>query len=207
MKRTFLAAALASLALIVMVGADAPARAASDAAKLPFGVVNAAKLYQESTPGKAGVARLEKLQNDAMAKLETMQADLKKAQDAKDDATAERLQVEMQGAVYAFQNALSAEQENVVSNIQAALEKSLEQYRTSRGLSGIFSSETMLSYSPDADVTDGVMELFNKQTVDFGPEPKLEVPAAPAKPDALAPAAATAPAGDAQAPAAAPAKK
>ena len=102
----------------------------------------------------------------------------------------------MQGAVYAFQNALSAEQENVVSNIQAALEKSLEQYRTEHGLLGIFSSETMLSYSPEADVTEGVMALFNKQKVDFGPEPKLEVPAAPAKPDALAPAEATAPAAE-----------
>ena len=189
MKRTILAAALASLTLIVLVGSRGAALAA-DAVKPQFGVVNAAALYQDS------VARLEKLQNDAMAKLEAMQADLKKAQDGKDDAAAERLQVEMQGAVYAFQNALSAEQENVVSNIQAALEKSLEQYRTEHGLFGIFSSETMLSYSPEADVTEGVMALFNKQKVDFGPEPKLEVPAAPAKPDALAPAEATAPAAE-----------
>lgn len=194
MKRTFFAAALASLALAVLMGVSGPARAASDVAKVPFGVVNAAKLYQESVPGKAGVARLEKLQNDAMAKLEAMQTDLKKAQDAKDDATAERLQVEIQGAVYAFQNALTSEQENVVSKLQAALEKSLEQYRAGHGLFGLFSSETMLSYNPDADVTDGVMELFNKQTVDFGPEPGMDIPAAPAKPDALAPADATAPA-------------
>lgn len=195
MKRTILAAALASLTLIVLVGSRGAALAA-DAVKPQFGVVNAAALYQDSVAGKAGVARLEKLQNDAMAKLEAMQADLKKAQDGKDDAAAERLQVEMQGAVYAFQNALSAEQENVVSNIQAALEKSLEQYRTEHGLLGIFSSETMLSYSPEADVTEGVMALFNKQKVDFGPEPKLEVHAAPAKPDALAPAEATAPAAE-----------
>ncbi len=195
MKRTILAAALASLTLIVLAGAHGVALAA-DAVKPQFGVVNAATLYQDSVAGKAGVARLEKLQSDAMAKLEAMQADLKKAQDGKDDATAERLQVEMQGAVYAFQNALSAEQENVVSHIQAALEKSLEQYRTEHGLFGILSSETMLSYSPETDVTEGVMALFNKQTVNFGPEPKLEVPVAPAKPAA-----------DAKTPTAAPAKK
>ena len=69
MKRTILAAALASLTLIVLVGSRGAALAA-DAVKPQFGVVNATALYQDSVAGKAGVARLEKLQNDAMAKLE-----------------------------------------------------------------------------------------------------------------------------------------
>lgn len=176
MKRTFLAA-LAFLALMVIGGWAGAAHAAD---KAPFGVVNAAALYQDSTHGKAGMARLEKLQNDAMSRLEAMRADLAKAQEDKDEAAAQRLQVEMQGAAYTFQSILSAEQENVVSIMQAALEKSLEQYRAEHKLFAIFSSESILSFSPDADVTEGVLALFNKQAVNFGPEPSLELPAAPA---------------------------
>ena len=184
MKRTFFAA-LACLALIATLdGADA----AHAAGKAPFGVVNAAALYQNSTHGKAGMARLEKLQNDAMSRLEAMRADLAKAQEDKDEAAVQRLQVEMQGAAYTFQSLLSTEQENVVSIMQAALEKSLDQYRGEHKLFAIFSSESILSFSPDADVTEGVLALFNKQTVDFGPEPSLELPAAPAQADAPAPA-------------------
>lgn len=184
MKRIFLAA-VASLTLIVPGGWSDAAHAAD---KASFGVVNAATLYQDSTHGKAGMARLEKLQNDAMSRLEAMRADLVKAQEDKDEAAVQRLQVEMQGAAYTFQSLLSTEQENVVSIMQAALEKSLEQYRGEHKLFAIFSSETILSFSPDADVTQGVLALFNRQTVDFGPEPSLELPAAPAPADTPSPA-------------------
>lgn len=180
MKRILLAALVFLAFLVPWRGADA----ALAADKLPFGVVNLAALYQDSAHGKAGMARLEKLQNDAMARLEAMRADLAKAQEAKDEATVQRLQVEMQGAAYTFQTVLSAEQENMVSVMQAALEKSLEQYRGEHKLLAIFSSETAVSFSPDADVTQAVLALFDKQSVDFGPEPSLELPAAPAGADA-----------------------
>lgn len=183
MKRIFLAA-VASLTLIASGGFSDLAQAADTA---PFGVVNTAALYQDSTHGKAGMARLEKLQNDAMSRLEAMRADLAKAQEDKDEAAVQRLQVEMQGAAYTFQSLLSTEQENVVSIMQAALEKSLEQYRGEHKLFAIFSNETILSFSPDADVTQGVLALFNKQAVDFGPEPSLELPAVPAQTDSPSP--------------------
>ncbi|MCH5277436.1 MAG: OmpH family outer membrane protein [Desulfovibrionaceae bacterium] len=183
MKRIFLAA-LAFPAFLALAGASDAALAAD---RLSFGVVNLATLYQDSAHGKAGMARLEKLQNDAMARLEALRADLARAQEEKDEAAVQRLQVEIQGAAYTFQGVLSAEQENMVSAMQAALEKSLEQYRGEHKLSAIFSSDTILSFSPDAEVTQGVLALFNKQAVDFGPEPSLELPAAPAGTDSPAP--------------------
>lgn len=209
MKKNILVTVLAVLALFALMGMGGNKEAAPAPVKPQFGVVETAKLYQESQAGKAGMARLEKLQNAALAKLETMQADLKKAQDDKDEAKAQRLQVEMQGAVYAMQNTLTAEQEKVVAAVRTALEKSMEQYRTEQGMFGIFGNETMLSYGKEVDITAGVMALMDKQTVDFGPEPSLEAaPVKPAAPEALAPAAdpeQTPPAAEADDKAAAPA--
>lgn len=190
MKKQLFVAVLTVLALFALMGMGGNKEAAPQPVKPQFGVVETAKLYQESQVGKAGMARLEKLQNNALAKLEAMQADLKKAQDDKDEAKTQRLQVEMQGAVYAMQNALTAEQEKVVAAVRSALEKSMEQYRAEQGLFGIFGNETLLSYGKEADVTTGVMALMDKQTVDFGPEPSLEAAPVPAQPDApVAPAA------------------
>lgn len=198
MKRSIFVAGLLSLSLFGLMGMGGSKQ---EPPKPQFAVVDTAKLYQESKLGKAGVDRLEQLQNNALAKLETIQADVKKAQDAKDEATAQRLQVEMQTILYSMQGAITAEQEKVVEIIQKQIEKALETYRQENGLFGVFGNEAMLSYGKDVDATTAVMTLLDKESVDFGPMPSVDpAPAAEAeKAPAAAPAAEAAKAPDAAA--------
>lgn len=209
MKRSVFVAGLLSLSLFALMGMGGSKQ---EPPKPQFAVVDTAKLYQESKLGKAGVERLEQLQNNALAKLESIQGDVKKAQDAKDDATVQRLQMEMQTILYSMQGAITAEQDKVVAAIQKQVEVSLEAYRQENGLFGVFGNESMLSYGKDVDATAAVMTLLDKQSVDFGPMPSLDAPAEPATttPATTAPAApAEEKAPEATAPAAekAPAKK
>lgn len=201
MKKLIITAALLSLSVFALTGMGGNKE--PEPVRPQLGVVDVARLYQESKTGKAGVERLEKLQEEALARLETMQADLKKAQEAKDDATAQRLQVEMQGALYQLQTVMTAEQEKVVATIRATLQESMDAYRADHGMIGLVNSDTMLSYDKALDVTNGVMELLDAHPADFGPLPSLDSPAAPAETPAAESAVPSgdAPAADSAAPA------
>ncbi len=171
MKRLMIAAALACACVF-----GANAAQAADAAKAPFGVVNMTKLYTDSKAGKDAMAWLDSLQKDAFAKMEAMQADLTKAQEAKDQATADRLQVEVQALAYALQNTLTKEQERVVGIVTSSLTEILEKYRADNGLAAVFSAESLQVFDPKLDITNAVMAVYDKKTLDFGQKPSLELP-------------------------------
>ncbi len=208
--------ALSLFGLLGMGGSKEPAPTVA--------IVKAARLFQECQAGKDGMARLEDLQKQAVAKLETMQGDLQKAQEAKDDAKAAGIQEEMQSLVFSLQNVLKAEQDSVVEKINVAMTKAMDDYRAQSGVLAVFSDEAVLSMDNKVDATNAIMELINKQNVNFGPLPSLEVakmpslheieqpskaqdaPAAPAADAAPAPGEGEKPAESAPAPAEKPAQ-
>lgn len=145
-----------------------------------IGIVNTAMLYEKSEGAKQGMERLEKVQADAIARLETMQAELAVAQEAKDEAKVKELEASLQENLYKMQAVLTAEQEKVVGTLQKAMEEVLEAYRQEKGLTAIFADETVLSFDSAADVTEDIIKALNAKTIDFGPIPVLDATAAPA---------------------------
>ncbi len=174
MKKYFVAPLFCAFAL---TGLFAGPSFADEAAKT-IGVVDYSAIYKESTPALNAVKRLEKLQSSAVAKLETLQKALEEANKANDEAKKEQLSSELQALVYQLQGTLQSDQEHLAEAINAALGKTLEEYRAANNILVILSADTVKAYAPDVNITAEVMNLFNKVDVDFGPEPTVGTPAA-----------------------------
>jgi Skp family chaperone for outer membrane proteins len=144
-----------------------------------FGVVQLSKLYQESQIGKQGIARVGELEGKAMALLKDLQDQLEKARKAGNEEEAGKLEKDLQARVYFLQNVIKQDQEHVMNVIQTALTKAFNQYSAEHQLFGVFSSETMLSSSPEADVTAAVQSILDKENTNFGDLPSLEMPKLP----------------------------
>ena len=175
MKRIAAAPVFCAFALSTLFAA-APAFA--DESAKTIGVVDYSAIYKESTPALNAVKRLEKLQTSAVAKLETLQKALEEANKANDESKKEQLSSELQALVYQLQGTLQSDQEHLAEAINAALGKTLEEYRAANNILVILSADTVKAYAPDVNVTAEVMNLFNKVDVDFGPEPTVGTPAA-----------------------------
>lgn len=209
---------VSSLALVSMLallgGCNEEAKPQKPAPQ--FGVVQVAKIYQESQLGKQGIARVGELEDKAMAVFGDVQAKLEKARADKNEAEVQKLEKELQSLVYFLQNVIKQDQEHVMNVLQTEMKKAFEKCRTDHDLFGLFSEEVMPSYSPEVDMTDAVKTIMDANKADFGELPSLEMPALPEPAnagqgdDAAAPAASAAPAAPAvpaapAAPAAAPA--
>ena len=144
-----------------------------------FGVVQISRLYQESRLGKEGIARVSELENKAMASLSTLQQDLEKAQNVKNDAEVQRLQKELQSRVFFLQNVIKQDQEHVMNVLQTEMKKALEKCQNDKSLFGIFPEEALASYKPEVDVTDAVKTILDAATATFGDLPSLDKPALP----------------------------
>lgn len=148
-----------------------------------FGVVQLSKLYQDSRIGKAGFERLSGLEKQAQDEIAPLIAQLEKAFAEKSE-DAKRLERELQERVDFMQEVIRRDQEHVTNVLQTALRNAFDEYSKAHGLFGVFSSETMLSSSPEADVTAAVQSLLDAKTPDFGPLPSFERPELPIPPNA-----------------------
>ena len=148
-----------------------------------FGVVQLTKLYQDSRIGKAGFERLSGLENKAKEELTPFIEKLEKAHADKSD-DAERLERELQEKVTFMQDVMRREQEHVTNVLQTALQNAFDAYSKEHGLFGVFSADTMLSSSPEADVTAQIQAMIDAKEPDFGPLPSFNVPPLPVPPNA-----------------------
>ena len=69
----------------------------------------------------------------------------------------------------ALQQRFNAEQQQVVSVLSDAYKKALELCRTKYKIDVIMTSESVVSYNPEVDVTDKVLAEMNAQPLDFKP--------------------------------------
>ena len=162
--------------------ADPPAPAA-------VAVVDSARVFQESEPGKAGIKHLETLHESMQAELSSLQEELQ----AKPDDTA--LHQKLQEKYMVYQQRISAEQQQVINILNEAIQKALDACRDQQKLALILGRDVVLSYSPTSDITDAVIREVNKAKVEFKAiEPETEatmpimqpVPDAPAEPQEAA---------------------
>ena len=150
-----------------------------------FGVVQIAKLYQDSRIGKAGFERLGELESKAQGVLKEALASLEKARSEQNEEEAARIEGRLQEHVAFMQEVIRRDQEHVGNVIQTVLKNVFDKYSQDHGLFGIFSAENMLSSSPEADVTDQIMAMIDKVDPAFGDLPSFDLPKLPEPANAL----------------------
>ena len=137
-------------------------------------VVDMARVMRDSEPGKAGVKFLESLQGDMQTKLNDIQQRLEANPK---DAEAQK---ELQAVYMSAQQRMQVEQQNVVNLLYDTIQRVINTYRTEKGYAIIISTEAAAAYDSKSDVTNEVLDLVNKQKLEFKPvSPEAAAPAAP----------------------------
>ena len=115
MKKSVILGGLLALSMFGLMGMGGNKE---EAVKPTVGIVQTVQVYEQSKLAKLATERLEKLQSEAMARLEAMHKEMSAAEEAKDDVKKQRIQVEMQQQLYTMQAALEAEQQKVLQTLQ-----------------------------------------------------------------------------------------
>ncbi len=176
MKKSVILSGLLALSMFGLMGMGGNKE---EAPRQAVGIVQTVQVYEQSKLAKVATERLEKLQDEAMAKLDAMQKEMSAAEEAKDDVKKQRLQVEMQQQLYSMQGALEAEQQKVLKVLQEAMQKVIGQCRAEKGMTVVFEAGSALSYDQAVDITSEVVTRLDQEKVDFGPLPSLEPAPAP----------------------------
>ena len=134
-------------------------------------VVDPARLFQESEPGKAGIEHLKQLEAAMQEQLKTAQGMIEKAPN--DEALRARFQKTFVGY------------QQIVNGL---MQKTLEDFRTKNGYSVIMNAEGLLAFDPKSDVTKDVIAEMDKTKVTFAPVKLEPITAAPKADDKAAPA-------------------
>ncbi|MFA9394885.1 MAG: OmpH family outer membrane protein [Halodesulfovibrio sp.] len=125
-------------------------------------VVDPAKVFQDSKPGKDGMAYLEKVSAEVQQKFKDLQ---KEAAESKGQDTASVN--DLQAQVAKIQERVSAEQQMVVTKLNDLFQKVLEQYRKENGVALVIPAEQALSFDESADATAAIVAIMNKENVTF----------------------------------------
>lgn len=164
--RTFGALALTLVLAFSLVGCTASKVA----------VVNPARLFQDSEPGKAGIEHLKQIETAMQAQLQVAQGMIEKSPN--DEALRARFQKTFMG----YQQVVNSEQQKVVERINELMQQALDAYRAQKSYAVIMNAEGLLSFDPQADVTDAIIVEMNRTKVAFEPVKLEEISAAPSKP-------------------------
>ena len=125
-------------------------------------VVDPAKVFQDSQPGKDGMAYLEKVSAEVQQKFKDLQKEAAESK-GQDPASVNDLQAQ----VAKIQERVSAEQQMVVTKLNDLFQKVLEQYRKENGVSLVIPAEQALSFDESADATAAIVAIMNKENVTF----------------------------------------
>lgn len=124
-------------------------------------VVDTARILRESVPGKAGVKFLENLHETMQTELNSLQ---EQSQKNPEDVS---IQEKFQTAYMNYQQRMNAAQQHVLTLLNDAMLRTVENIREQRGLAVVISSDATLSYSKTVDITDAVIEQLNTQQLEF----------------------------------------
>lgn len=131
------------------------------------GVVDTAKIVQDSNAGRLAVDHAQKIQEILQTNLNTVQVALEKYPNK------QQVQVILQRELAILQDKLAKEQAKVSEVLNAALRKTIADYRASKNLDMIFAKDSVMEYSTKADVTPEVLALFQKVQLELPPLPLL----------------------------------
>lgn len=138
---------------------------------IEIAVVDTNKIFEESKPGKAVVEYLNETQKEMIKKLEAIEEKRKKAE--KDESQKEllaNLEKEMQATAYEAQTKIQAMQEKIFAIVSAKLIETIEAYRSEKKISVILHASDLISFDKQIDVTNDIMQEFNKIKIDFNKE-------------------------------------
>lgn len=143
----------------------------NQAMAMEIAVVDTNKIFEESKPGKEVVEYLNSIQKDMIKKLETIEEKRKKVEndESKKDLLA-NIEKEMQATAYEAQTKIQATQESVFAIISSKLIETIEKYRKENKITVILHATDTISFDNKIDVTDKIMQEFNKVQIDFEKE-------------------------------------
>ncbi len=167
MKRLALSAVFALCVMTLLIGCNK-----SEQAALRVAVVDTGKVFQESVPGKAGVAYLEKVSTQAQDEFIALQAQ------GQGKAPSEEDSMRMQRALGELQQRMNSEQQTVITKLNDAFRKALDTYRVEHGLDIILPSEQALAFGASADITPAIIAVMDTVQLSFG-EPEGAAGATP----------------------------
>ena len=166
-------------ALLLLVAVASLLAACNNTPKIA--VVDGAKVFRESKPGQDAMAYLRTKSTD-------LQAEAKAAQEKVQAKQSQENAAAFQEAVTKYQTTMGAEQQRIVGLLQENFNKILEKYRKDNKLDVVIAKDVVLSSDETSDITNKVIEEFNKTTIDLSAKPAAAAPGA-AAPAAAAPAA------------------
>ena len=140
-------------------------------------VVDGAKVFRESKPGQDAMAYLRTKSND-------LQAEAKAAQEKVQAKQSQENAAAFQEAVTKYQTTMGAEQQRVVGLLQENFNKLLEKYRKDNKVDVVIAKDVVLSSDESTDITNKIIEEFNKTTIDLNAKPAAAKVDAAAKPEA-----------------------
>jgi len=166
-------------ALLLMVAVASLLAACNNTPKIA--VVDGAKVFRESKPGQDAMAYLRTKSND-------LQAEAKAAQEKVQAKQSQENAAAFQEAVTKYQTTMGSEQQRVVGLLQENFNKLLEKYRKDNKVDVVIAKDVVLSSDEATDITNKIIEEFNKTTIDLNAKPAPAVdaakPADAAKPEA-----------------------
>ncbi|MEW5774529.1 MAG: OmpH family outer membrane protein [Thermodesulfobacteriota bacterium] len=179
MKKLVLTTVLCLAALAAACTQEAP--------KAPkVGVVDPNEVYTNCKAATEATQYLQTMSKSLQA--EVMQAQKDMQDDSKDQKAKEENSKRFQETLMKYQSTVGKEQGRIVTILNEAFQKAVEEFRTKNNYALILTKESAVSFSPDADVTKGVIEAMNAMDIKWKPEEKQdEAKAEPAAP-AAAPA-------------------
>ena len=144
------------------------------------GVVDPNQVYTGSKAAAEASQYLQdmskSLQAEVLAAQKGMQADSKDAK-AKEEGGKR-----FQEALQKYQSTVGKEQSRIVTILNDAFQKAVEDYRAKNNYAIILNKESAVAVAPDADVTKGVVEAMNAMDIKWQAEEKKAEPAAAVAP-------------------------
>jgi outer membrane protein len=149
-------------AFLLMVAVASLLAACNNTPKIA--VVDGAKVFRESKPGQDAMAYLRTKSND-------LQAEAKAAQEKVQAKQTQENAAAFQEAVTKYQTTMGAEQQRVVGLLQENFNKLLEKYRKDNKVDVVIAKDVVLSSDESTDITNKIIEEFNKTTIDLNAKP------------------------------------
>jgi Skp family chaperone for outer membrane proteins len=142
-----------------------------------IGVVDINRVFQESQAGQQGMAYLQSINEEFRKTFEELQAEIEEDE----EANAQK----MQQAIMEYQARINHEQERIVTLLNEEFATLLESFRRDNNYVVLLSNEAVLSAGEGADVTDRIIQEFDRIQLDLQPE---AAPPAAQEPEPGAPA-------------------
>lgn len=155
MKKVCLMGALMA-ALLLLTGCDQ-----GPAPSMKVAVVDSNQVMLESAAGKAGMDYLRGLSGELQEELMAMQQSM-------GNQTAEDSQL-FQERFASSQAKMSEEQNRIIAVLNENYEQVLESYRLENNISVIIGSESAVSFSDAADITQDIIAAMNELDLDLSP--------------------------------------